>query len=297
MCGTFGSTSDGTPRAFAALDRRLRGGLRDRALLVVGDQDHVGAGGRLADLLRQRGLEIPVRRAIALVVDPRHLLVARRHDAELPRRAAVAVGDAPPPVPMPASRRSASSRVPSASLPTRPAISTRAAERRDVVRHVRGAAEAIALVIELDDRHRRFRRNAVDPPDHEVIEHQVADDQHRCGRAPDRAAPGDQSARRAWRRARRRDRRAFRRVGQRDEDEEQHQELGVAEIVFEQPRRQHRADHREPGVRQRRVVRPAPLQEIAHQRDDEPQPDRAAPAGRARRRSAAARCAGAGSAG
>ena len=52
-------------------------------------------------------------------------------------------------------------------------------ERGDVVRDVGGAAEAVVFVIELHHRHRRFRRNAIDPADHEMIEHQVADDQHR----------------------------------------------------------------------------------------------------------------------
>ena len=34
--------------------------------------------------------------AIVLVVDPRHLLIARRHHAQLPRRAAIRVGDDAP---------------------------------------------------------------------------------------------------------------------------------------------------------------------------------------------------------
>src|SRR5437660_10247247 len=45
---------------------------------------------------------------------------------------------------------------------------------------------------------------------------------------------------------------ALRRVGQRHEDEEQHQELGVAEVVFEQSGREHRRDYGDAGVRERR---------------------------------------------
>src|SRR5262249_24391521 len=53
-----------------------------------------------------------------------------------------------------------------------------AAERGDVVRHVGRAAQAEALVIELDDGHGRFGRDALDAPDDEMIEHQIADDEH-----------------------------------------------------------------------------------------------------------------------
>ena len=52
------------------------------------------------------------------------------------------------------------------------------------MRHVRRAAQAIALVIELHDGHRRFRRDAIDPADDEMIEHQVADDQDRASARP-----------------------------------------------------------------------------------------------------------------
>jgi len=44
------------------------------------------------------------------------------------------------------------------------------------------SAEAEALVVELDDRHRRFRRDAIDAADDEVIEHHVADDEDGAAR-------------------------------------------------------------------------------------------------------------------
>jgi hypothetical protein len=54
-----------------------------------------------------------------------------------------------------------------------------AAERDEVTGHVRRAAQPPGLVIELDDGHRSLRRNAIDSPDHKVIEHQVANNQNR----------------------------------------------------------------------------------------------------------------------
>ena len=58
-----------------------------------------------------------------------------------------------------------------------PTISHAAAERRDVVGDVGGAAEPVLFVIEPDDRHRGFRRDALHAAEHEVIEHEVADDE------------------------------------------------------------------------------------------------------------------------
>ena len=114
--------------------------------------------------------------AVALVVDPRHLLVARRHHAQLPRRAARRVADD--------ARRA--DRAPGEILEQPRAVGVAAddadrldaaAERDDVVGDVGGAAEPLRLVVEADDRHRRFRRDPLDPADDELIEHQVADDQ------------------------------------------------------------------------------------------------------------------------
>ena len=64
-----------------------------------------------------------------------------------------------------------------------------AAERRDVVRHVGGAAEAGVLRLESDDRDRRLRRNPRHPSDDEAIEHDVADHEHgQAGKTPDQIA-------------------------------------------------------------------------------------------------------------
>src|SRR5207237_10696742 len=38
--------------------------------------------------------------------------------------------------------------------------------------------DALPILIELDDRDRRLRRDPVDPPDHEMIEHQIPDDEY-----------------------------------------------------------------------------------------------------------------------
>jgi hypothetical protein len=60
------------------------------------------------------------------------------------------------------------------------------------VGHVGGAAEPVLLTIEPDHGHRRFRGDALDAAEHEMIEHEVADDQHRVageppGQVPERA--------------------------------------------------------------------------------------------------------------
>ncbi len=52
-----------------------------------------------------------------------------------------------------------------------------AAERRHVVRDVGGAADAVRLVIEGDDRDRRLGRDAGHAPDDEPVEHRVTDDE------------------------------------------------------------------------------------------------------------------------
>ena len=71
-------------------------------------------------------------------------------------------------------------------------------------------------------------------------------------------------------------RRALGGVGQRDEHEEQHQELGVAEVVFEHPGREHRDDAtRAPPSRA--TGSPTSCRLTMKSRtstNDEPQPDR-----------------------
>jgi len=52
-----------------------------------------------------------------------------------------------------------------------------AAERRDVAHHVPRAARPRVLIGDLDDGHRRFRRDAPHGAPDELVEHQVADDE------------------------------------------------------------------------------------------------------------------------
>jgi hypothetical protein len=52
------------------------------------------------------------------------------------------------------------------------------AKGRDIVGHVTSAADAMALVIEDDDRDRRFWRETRNSPRDERIQHRVADDEH-----------------------------------------------------------------------------------------------------------------------
>ena len=129
--------------------------------------------------------------------------------------------------------------------------STRPPSATMLLRDVGGAAEPPGLVVEADDRDRRFGRDAIDGADDELIDHQVADDEDRT---PGKAI--EDSSRRRHGAARTRPSRstagaggALGGVGQRDEDEEQHQEFGVAEIVFEHARR--------PASRRRRRCRPS----------------------------------------
>ena len=77
---------------------------------------------------------------------------------------------------------SRSSRRPSASAPTRPASARAAAERRDVVRGVAGAAADDLGRVVLQDQHRRFARHAGDFAVDELVGDEVADDQHAAAR-------------------------------------------------------------------------------------------------------------------
>ncbi len=52
-----------------------------------------------------------------------------------------------------------------------------AAERHDVAGHVRGPAKPELLAVELHDWDRRFGRNPRDASVHEVVQHQVADNE------------------------------------------------------------------------------------------------------------------------
>ena len=95
-------------------------------------------------------------------------------------------------------------------------------------------------------------------PIDEMIEHQIADDEDRCGRASAAAARAAQTAA---------DMGGGARLGpvggvrQRHQHQEQHQELGVAEIVFEQPGGEHRRNRRQAAVRQRSIFAGPALRE------------------------------------
>ncbi len=123
----------------------------------------------------------PADLAVVLVVDPRHLLIAHRHHPQLPRRAAVRVADDAPGAdrePREIGAQPLRFRV----VPDDADDLHAAAERRDVVGDVGGAAEPVLLVIEPDDRHRGLRRDPLHAAEHEVIEHEVADDEDGAAR-------------------------------------------------------------------------------------------------------------------
>ena len=112
---------------------------------------------------------------IRLVVDARDLLIPLRDDPHLGRRRARRVAD---------ERRRDPGLVAGARERRRRVVLSGdgderrlAAERRHVVRDVRGAANPVRLVIEGDDRNRRLGRDARHAPDDELVEHGVADDE------------------------------------------------------------------------------------------------------------------------
>ena len=246
----------------------------------------------------------PVGLGVGLVVDPRDLLVARGHDPHLPRRRTrrildqVLGGDAAP-----RRARRAASRRRRPGRPGRRGCGV-APSARMLCATFAAPPRRYSSRSMLDDRDRRLRRDAVDVADDELVEHDVADDDDRlAGEAFDERVA---AARRATERRRRV--RSVERIGrssavrsaaygQRDEHQEQHQELGVPEVVFEQARRR--------ASRRSRRGRAAASDGMAA-RGAGGGTDRAttkpmnrarsaAPAARARRRSASARCAGAGS--
>ena len=131
----------------------------------------------------------PVISASHLVVDARDLLVALGDDADLGgRRPAASPTSAGA---MPASRHALRQRRGRIVMARDGDERGASAERRDVVRHVGGAADPMAFVIEHDDRHRRFRRDAGHASRDELVEHGVADDEHVGARqaAGDRPRP------------------------------------------------------------------------------------------------------------
>ena len=117
------------------------------------------------------------------------------------------------------------------------------------------------LGLETDHRHRRLGRDPRHPADDETIEHHIADDEDRLAgeHARDQLRRGRRRARRVTDRHAWRDASAARANGggrQRDHDQEQHQEFGVAEVVFEEPGRQERGRRRRARPRRRNAFSP-----------------------------------------
>src|SRR5215510_5087933 len=64
-------------------------------------------------------------------------------------------------------------------------------------------------------------------------------------------------------------------IRQRDEDEKQHQELGIAEVVFKLPSRKHGDDRRQPRRGEKpRIGNSQPRSKTEDQRSDQPEPNR-----------------------
>ena len=113
----------------------------------------------------------------ALAIEPHHLLLLG-DDASLADRGDIAprqgdtgsVGaETPELLPEPGARRVAADHT---------ADRGTAAERGDVAHHVPRAAGTHVLVGHVHHRDGRFRRDAIDPAPDELIEHEVAHDQH-----------------------------------------------------------------------------------------------------------------------
>ena len=114
--------------------------------------------------------------SVALVIDPRDLLISRRHDAQLSRRAPGGIRNDACRVDTQRLQLSEQSRCFRICPGDADRLRT-PAERHDIARDIRGAAEAVLLAVELHDRHGSFRRNPGDTAVDEVVEHQVADDE------------------------------------------------------------------------------------------------------------------------
>ena len=144
---------------------------------------------------------------------------------------------------MPASRQASVSVAAASSRPVTATSVDLAAERDDIVRDVGGAAHAVHVVIERDDRDRGFRRNARHAADDELVDHGVADDEDVHAAHARRRSRARVQARVAVAASSRR----AAANGKRDEHEEEHQELGVAEVVLEETGGEHAGDGGEAG--------------------------------------------------
>ena len=147
--------------------RRRTSGVDDRpaddALAVVGQDERLARSrGSLTCAMSavERGAG---RVGVLFVVDARHLLVARRHDAHLagrrPRRIADEAGGVDP-APRPARARSSPRRVVGAD--ERPRASTRPPSDATLCATLAAPPSRYSSRVESHDRHGRFRRDAID---------------------------------------------------------------------------------------------------------------------------------------
>ena len=114
---------------------------------------------------------------IGLEIDPRHLLLALRDDAQLPRRRSRVVGHQVGGVD--AAGAEALPQLPGCLVVTHHADQgNRRPERRKVHGHIGGPAGTVVVVVVLDDRDGRLGRQPLDTAEQEVVEHHVADDDH-----------------------------------------------------------------------------------------------------------------------
>ncbi len=178
------------------LDGRVHHPLRHAPFQIIRDDD----GGCVAavgpDGADDAVFDLAGDLRVVLIVHACDLLVPLGDDADLGRRHALGIGGDEPgfnaglAAPL-------QQRLRVVVLPRHRDERRVAAKGGDVVRHVRRAADAVCLVIEGDDGHRRLRGDARHSADDERVEHRVADDEHVRG------GEGGNEAGRAIRRERR----------------------------------------------------------------------------------------------
>ena len=148
----LGSTSTGLPAARAPLDHRRD--VREPALAVIGEHDHVGVGAAA----RSKSASLPASTSCdgAVSKSMRKQLLLAADDAQLDRgrQRGVAMKRAcarrPP-------RAAARDVAPASSAPMTDSSVARRAERRRIARDVRRAARALLAARDLDHRHRAPR--------------------------------------------------------------------------------------------------------------------------------------------
>ncbi len=178
MCGIFGIHEHRNPPRAPGGDRARHHLPGDGPLEVVGHEDDVGLVREAIHVRRQRLLRVAGHLVIALVVDPRHLLVPCRHDPELRRGPPRRVLDEPRGADA-AGRQQVTEPQTGGVGPGEADQFDLPSERPHVVGDVGGAARTEVVVVVLDDRDGRLRRHSVHAADDELIEHDVAHDQYR----------------------------------------------------------------------------------------------------------------------